>query len=141
MRQNCFICRKHTGLEAAPPGGYIIEDVHWKVGHGPAHLTRLGTIVIESARHYLDFAEMTVDEASAFGPLLAKLYMALKAETAAERIYTALFMEGASHFHAWLVPRFRDEQVRGPALLAEEAPCDEQAAARLAAALRERLLR
>jgi len=42
--QNCFICRKHAGLEAAPPGGYIFEDANWKVGHGPAHLIRLGTL-------------------------------------------------------------------------------------------------
>jgi hypothetical protein len=59
----------------------------------------------------------------------------------AERVYTALFMEGAPHFHAWLVPRFHEEQVRGPALLAEEASCVEGAAVRLAGALRERLSR
>jgi diadenosine tetraphosphate (Ap4A) HIT family hydrolase len=140
MQQNCFICRKNVGLEAAPPGGYIIEDMYWKVGHGPAHTSRLGTLVIEAARHYLDFADMTSDEATSYGPLLVKLYAALKAETGAERVYTALFMEGAPHFHTWLVPRFVEEQVRGPALLAEETPCNGVAAARLAGALRERLL-
>jgi diadenosine tetraphosphate (Ap4A) HIT family hydrolase len=141
MQPDCFICRKHVSLEAPPPGGYIVEDAHWKVGHGPVHVTRLGTLVIESARHYLDFAEMTSEEAASFGPLLMKLYSALKLETGAQRVYTALFMEGAPHFHAWLVPRYAGEQVRGPALLAEEVPCDEEAATRLAGALREQLSR
>lgn len=71
MQQNCFICGKHAGLEAIPPGGYIV-------------------------------------------------------------------VEGAPHFHTWLVPRFPGEQVRGPALLAEEAASEEMAA-RLAETLRRRL--
>jgi len=28
MDTNCFICRKHEGLEALPPGGYIYENEH-----------------------------------------------------------------------------------------------------------------
>jgi diadenosine tetraphosphate (Ap4A) HIT family hydrolase len=139
--QDCFICRKHADWEAQPPGGYLYEDAHWKVGHGPSQMVGLGTLVIESARHYLDFAEMTTDEATSYGPLLARLYVALKAETGAERIYTAVFMEGASHFHAWLHPRLPGEQVRGPALLMLDynVPCDEAAATRLVVALRARL--
>lgn len=140
MPPDCFICRKNEGLEAPPPGGYVYEDAHWKVGHAPTHMTGLGTLVIESARHYLDFADMTADEAATFGGLLAKLYAGLKAETEAERVYTALFMEGAPHFHAWLVPRYPGDAVRGPALL-EQNQCDEVAAVRLAEALRTQLAR
>ena len=29
----CFICRKHNGQEATPPGGYIYEYEHWMVCH------------------------------------------------------------------------------------------------------------
>jgi diadenosine tetraphosphate (Ap4A) HIT family hydrolase len=139
MEPNCFICRKNAGLEAPPPGGYIYEDAHWKVGHAPAHVVGLGTLVVESARHYLDPADMTPDEAASFGPLLAKLYRALKGETDAERVYSAWFMEGAPHFHAWLVPRYPGGEVRGPALL-DQSRCDEAQAAQLAGALRKRLM-
>jgi diadenosine tetraphosphate (Ap4A) HIT family hydrolase len=141
MHQDCFVCRKHAGREAHPPGGYFYEDAYWKVGHGPPQMVGLGTLVIESARHYLDFAEMTTDEAASYGPLLAKLYVALKAETGAERIYTTVFLEGTPHFHAWLHPRLPDEQMRGPAslMLDHNVPCEETAAARLAVALRAKL--
>jgi diadenosine tetraphosphate (Ap4A) HIT family hydrolase len=139
MEQGCFICRKNVGLEDTSPGGYVYEDDHWKVGHAPAHMVGLGTLVVESARHYLDFSEMNADEAASFGELLSKLYRVLKAETGAERVYTALFMEGAPHFHAWLVPRYPGGHVRGPALL-DQSSCDEAEAGQLAGALKRRLV-
>ena len=139
MQQDCFICRKHIGLESAPPGGYIFQNDNWKVGHGPVHVVRIGTLVIESVRHYLDFEAMTAEEAVTVGPLLVKLYSALKVETGAERIYTSLFVEGAPHFHIWLVPRFHNDTVRGPALLEEKAQGSEEEAPRLANILRWRL--
>jgi diadenosine tetraphosphate (Ap4A) HIT family hydrolase len=108
------------------------------VCHAPSNMVGLGTLVVESARHYLDFSEMNADEAASFGVLVSKLYTILKTETGAERVYTALFMEGALHFHAWIVPRYPGGQVRGPALL-DQASCDEAEAVRLAEALRKRL--
>jgi len=33
-----FICQKHKGLEAPPPGGDIYEDEHWMVCHAPGKL-------------------------------------------------------------------------------------------------------
>jgi diadenosine tetraphosphate (Ap4A) HIT family hydrolase len=138
MEQSCFICRKNAGLEAPPPGGYVYEDVYWKVGHAPSDMVGLGTLVVESTRHYLDFSGMETDEAASFGGLMAKLYAALMAETGAERVYCALFAEGAPHFHVWLVPRYPGGEVRGPALL-DQSSCDETEAIALAAALRKRL--
>lgn len=138
MPPDCFICRKHTGQEAQPPGGYIYEDANWKTGHARAQMAGLGTLVVESARHFLDFAEMTPDESLSFGVLMTKLYTCLKAETEAELVYTVLYMEGIPHFHAWLVPRYKNGTVRGLALL-EKSQCDETAAVRLAGALRTRL--
>ena len=55
----CFLCRKHIGQEVAPPGGYIYEDEHWMVCHAQPHMGPLGTLFIESRRHFLDYAEMT----------------------------------------------------------------------------------
>ena len=50
--EDCFLCRKHNGGEAAPPGGYIYEDEHWRICHAPPKLGPLGTLFIESKRHF-----------------------------------------------------------------------------------------
>jgi hypothetical protein len=48
----CFICDKHEGKEATPPGGYIYEDAYRMVCHAPGKLGPLGTLFIESKRHF-----------------------------------------------------------------------------------------
>jgi diadenosine tetraphosphate (Ap4A) HIT family hydrolase len=113
MTENCFICHKHDGLESAPPGGYIYEDPHWMVCHAPVNLAPLGTLFIESRRHFLDYSEMTVEEAASLGNLLKLVYGALKEHTEAERIYQLATMEGQPHLHMWLVPRRKDVTERG----------------------------
>ena len=92
----CFICRKQKGLEAAPPGGYIYEDEHWMVCHAPGKLGPLGTLFIESKRHFLDYSGMTVEESTSLGNVLKRTYQALRANMDIERIYqlsTALVHE------------------------------------------------
>jgi diadenosine tetraphosphate (Ap4A) HIT family hydrolase len=107
----CFVCRKHNGQEPAPPGGYIYEDAHWMVCHAPAKLGPLGTLFIESRRHFLNYAEMTAKEAA--------------------------FLGGAPHFHCWILPRRRDVTKRGLKFLARDDSCDEQDAIALVEKLRE----
>jgi diadenosine tetraphosphate (Ap4A) HIT family hydrolase len=133
----CFVCRKHNGQETTPPGGYIYEDAHWMVCHAPAKLGPLGTLFIESRRHFLTYAEMTVEEAATLGGVLKKMYEALNLHTQAERIYQLSTMEGAPHFHCWIVPRRKDVTERGLKFLAREDSCDEQDAIALVEKLRE----
>ena len=137
MRENCFICRKHNGLESAPSGGYIYEDSHWMVCHVPVNLGPLGTLFIESRRHFLDYAEMTVEEAASLGNLLKQVYAALKEYTEAERIYQLSTMEGQPHLHIWLVPRRRNVPERGLKFLAKDDTCEEKDAIGLAEKLRK----
>src|SRR5512144_2207098 len=111
--EDCFICRKHNGLEPAPPGGYIYEDEHWMVCHAPGRLGPLGTLFIESRRHFLDYSEMTDEEAASLGGVLRRVFAALRAQTGAERIYHVLLLEGVPHFHAWIVPRRPQDPERG----------------------------
>jgi diadenosine tetraphosphate (Ap4A) HIT family hydrolase len=137
---NCFICRKHAGREALPPGGYIYEDQYWKVCHAPADSGPPGTLLVEARRHYLDYAEMTPDEAASYGPLLHRLYEALKGTVNAERVYHIVLLEGQPHFHAWLVPRSEGQSKRGIAFLADEGQsCDESEAQQLVRTLRQTL--
>lgn len=133
--ENCFICRKHKGREAAPPGGYIHEDEYWMVCHAPGKVGPLGTIFIESKRHFLDYAEMTDEESASLGEVLRKIYSALRLHTDAERIYQVTSIEGVPHFHSWLVPRRKDIPERGLKFLARDDSCSDEEAGVLAGKL------
>lgn len=133
----CFICRKHKGQEPAPPGGYIYEDEHWLVCHAPGKLGPLGTLFIESRRHFLDYADMTDAEAASLGNVLKRVYKALREYTGAERMYQLCTMEGQPHYHCWIVPRRKEVTERGLKFLARDDSCDDREAAALAEKLRE----
>lgn len=135
--ESCFVCRKHRGEEAAPPGGYVYEDEHWMVCHAPPNKGPLGTLFIESKRHVLDFGEFNSAEAASFGRLARAVYTSLKTLIGPERIYQVSMMEGVPHFHAWIVPRGQDVAEHGVAFLARDLTCTEAAAVELVVALRE----
>lgn len=136
---DCFLCQKHEGEVASPPGGYIYEGAYWLVCHAPVDKGPLGTVFIESRRHFLDFAEANENELATYGPLLKKVYAALKSLTGAERIYQVVFVEGIPHFHAWLVPRRKGNE-KGVPFLAKDTVCKKEEAEELAAALRELII-
>jgi diadenosine tetraphosphate (Ap4A) HIT family hydrolase len=138
---DCFLCQKHAGKVASPPGGYIYEDSHWRVCHAPIDKGPLGTLFVESQRHFLDFAEASPDETASYGPLLKKLYTELKSITGAERIYQVIMLEGVSHFHSWLVPRGKEIPERGIKFLEKDFFCNETDAQKLSAMLREMMRR
>lgn len=135
--EDCFLCRKHIGQEVAPPGGYIYEDEHWMVCHAPGKLGPLGTLFIESRRHFLDYAEMTDEESASLGDVMKKIYHALKLHTGAERVYQVTLMEGVPHFHSWLVSHHKEDTERGMKFLARDDFCSDEEASALADKLRE----
>ena len=135
---DCFLCQKHKGEVAPPPGRYIYEGTHWLVCHAPVDKGPLGTLFIESRRHFLDFAEANEEELAEYGPLLKKVYAALKSLTGAERVYQVVFLEGIPHFHAWLIPR-REGEEKGMAFLSKDIVCEQAEAKRLAEKLRNAL--
>lgn len=135
----CFLCQKHAGIVASPPGGYIYEDALWRVCHAPVDKGPLGTLFIKSQRHFLDFSEALPDETASYGPLLKKLYIELKSITGAERIYQVIMLEGVPHFHAWLLPRTKEIPERGIKFLQKDFTCREPDAQKLAVTLREAL--
>jgi diadenosine tetraphosphate (Ap4A) HIT family hydrolase len=101
----------------------------------------LGTLFIESQRHFLDFSEALPDETASYGPLLKKLYTELKSITGAERVYQVIMLEGVPHFHAWLVPRAKEIPERGIKFLEKDFTCNESDAQKLSALLREAMKR
>lgn len=137
--ESCFLCRKHEGQEAAPPGGYIYEDACWMVCHAPGRLGPLGTLFIESRRHFLDYSEMIGEEAVSLGGVLQRVFAALREQTGAERIYQVVLMEGVPHYHAWIVPRRKEDSERGMKFLASDDSCADEDAVRLAETMRQAL--
>lgn len=135
--ETCFIYRKHNGQEAAPPGGYIYKDEHWMVCHAPVKLGPLGTLFIESKRHFLDYSGMTDEESASLGNVLKKAYHTLRTHTEAERIYQLSTMEGQPHYHCWIVPRGKNIPERGLKFLARDDSCSEEEASALANKLRK----
>lgn len=133
----CFLCQKHAGKVTFPPGGYIYEDLHWMVCHAPVDKGPLGTLFIESKRHFLDFAEMNQDEAASYGKLLKNLYIALRSVLESERIYQVTMLEGVPHLHTWLVPRSQNIPERGIPFLVKDYTCMDSDAQELAASLRQ----
>jgi diadenosine tetraphosphate (Ap4A) HIT family hydrolase len=136
---DCFICRKHQGREAAPPGGYIYDDKHWKVCHAPGKLGPLGTLFIESKRHFLDYADMTDEESASLGRVMRMVYRALRLHTGADRIYQVTMLDGVPHYHTWLVTHRKEDPVRGIKFLARDDTCRDEEAMELADRLRETL--
>ncbi len=120
---DCFICRKHRAEVAPSPGGYLWEDKTWLVCHAPAEIAGAGTLILESRQHHLDLEDMPADDRVSFGPVLGRLYPAIRRGTGAERVYLLSTMGGVAHFHAWLVPWWADCALRGPEYLAAERSC------------------
>lgn len=132
---NCPYC----DLRADPVGGWIYSDVRWLVRHGPASSTIAGGLQIISVRHFVEFAEMTDEEAGSFGPLLVRLDGALRATTDAERVHLVSTRDRVAHFHAWLYPRPASHPLRGTDFLAAPQSSEVADLERVADAVRQRM--
>jgi diadenosine tetraphosphate (Ap4A) HIT family hydrolase len=131
---SCLVCRKYSGGtvpcwagRATPPGGHLIDDALWRVGHAPTVFAPCGSLLLESKRHFLDHSEMTADESASFGALIGRLTTAIKQVSGAERVHVYSSMDGAPHFHVWLTPR-RPEDIKGRGFIVSGGYCTEAAA-------------
>lgn len=109
---HCHICVKYEGAtlpahagHPTPPGGHLLDDGVWRVGHGPTPFWPAGTLLIESHRHFLDWADLDDEESRSIGRLIRRFVGPLREATGAPRVHVFSCMEGAPHFHVWLVPR------------------------------------
>jgi len=107
------------------------------VCHAPGRLGPLGTLFIESKRHFLDYAEMTNEESASFGNVMRMIYRELKIHAGAERVYQVTLIEGIPHFHSWLVSHRKEDTEKGMKFLAGDGSCSDREAAELAGKLRD----
>jgi diadenosine tetraphosphate (Ap4A) HIT family hydrolase len=137
-RSDCFVCRKQEGLEASPTGGYIVEGKYFLVEHAPLKMSHVGTVIIESRRHLLDFGEMTSAESTEFGSIMKRLVPAVKAVTESDRIYYLSVNEHAPHFHLWLVPKLKNTKLEPLPFLSRHAvPATKSGAAAISRKIRK----
>jgi diadenosine tetraphosphate (Ap4A) HIT family hydrolase len=134
----CELCtyRRDHRPQEGDVGGYVYEDEHWYAYHAPVATAMLGQLFLVSKRHFLDFTEMTAEEAVSYGPVLGRLGAALKHVAQAERVYVLVTVEGMPHFHAWLIPRKAGLEERGWALVTSPRSCSADDALRVVSDLR-----
>ncbi|MEU9478090.1 hypothetical protein [Streptomyces sp. NPDC048191] len=144
-QERCLICAKYAGEPVpawagrpVPPGGHLVDDGTWRVGHGPTGFWPRGTLLIESRRHFLDHSDISPDEAVSLGLLVRRLTGAIKEATGAPRVHVWSCMEGTPHFHTWLVPRV-GEVDSGRAFIGAPGHCTEAQATQSVQAIREAL--
>ncbi|HZT97093.1 MAG TPA: HIT family protein [Chloroflexota bacterium] len=73
--------------------------------------TYLGQLLLQTKRHVPGYAELTDGEAVAAGLALTRVARALKACTAAEKIYAFTFAEVVPHLHTYVTSRYRGTPV------------------------------
>ncbi len=138
MPQSFDAC-PYCDLSTEPVGGWIHRDPRWLVRHGDPNVSMAGALQVIAVRHYIDFAEMTDEEAASFGRLLVRLDAALRASTGAERVHLVSTRDRVPHFHAWLYPRAADHPLRGTNFLAAPQSAEVADSERVAEAVRNRL--
>jgi histidine triad (HIT) family protein len=106
--EDCFICRKHRGLEDIP-GGAIYEDElvfcghSWSIADGVAPY--LGGFIVEPKRHIPGWADLTDREAEAVGKVIRDVCKAVRMAFDAEHVYVFVVGHHIPHLHVWVIPR------------------------------------
>ena len=104
---DCFICNKHAG-NIVTEGVTIYEDEYVYVGHIDRNgkPNYLGHIMLDLKRHAPTLADLTLEEAKAFGVTMARVSKALKDSENAEHIYSFVSGNSVPHLHMHLVARY-----------------------------------
>ncbi len=106
---DCFVCRKHRGLEAVP-GGTIYENGLVYVSHsslGNKETTHyLGHLFLEPKRHVADLGLLLPEEAREIGFSLMLCARALQEVCAIEHVYSFILGDNVPHVHVNIVGRY-----------------------------------
>jgi diadenosine tetraphosphate (Ap4A) HIT family hydrolase len=105
MPQSCAICAIHQDpalLQAYEIG----RGTLWLLRHHPDPAPLPGWFLLDSCRHLGGPADLTADEALAWGPAVQWASALVRELTGCDRVYAIAFGEGAHHLHLHLIPRF-----------------------------------
>ncbi len=119
----CVLCRVVAGTEPVP-GGVLLREAGFALHAVAAPSPVRGWLVLTSLRHARAVYDLDEAEASALGPLMAKVMRAQLQALGAEHVYAFAIGDAVHHCHLHLVPRFADtpSQLRGAGVFS--APAD-----------------
>ena len=106
--EGCVACDLAEG-RLPLPGGVIFETSSWFVEHTVGPLG-VGTVILKPKRHVTRVSELTDDEASELGPLLAKAALVVDELVTPEQVYTCLWSHAGGtpvHIHYVVQPATR----------------------------------
>jgi diadenosine tetraphosphate (Ap4A) HIT family hydrolase len=136
----CLLCRVEDA-DAFFGRQRVWEDEYWRLSvvlHGAV----VGFAHLEPQRHIPFITDLDGVEATMLGPVLARATAALRAATAADKVYVYVFGDRVPHLHFNLAPYTPDSPlVSGRGLVREGAPeIDPVAHQRVAAAVADALV-
>lgn len=104
---SCFICDKHRSI-IKTAGTTIYENEWVYVGHidREGKPNYAGHVMIDLKRHVPGMADMTGEEASAFGIAMSRVSRALTESEGAEHVYALVSGNSVPHLHMHLVARY-----------------------------------
>ena len=109
MRKECFICRKHKGLENIP-GGAIFEDELVYISHAQLWKNEtkhyLGHVFVEPKRHLPLLADLTKEESQAIGYFTSLVAKALVEILSVEHVYSFVLGHHIDHVHVHIIGRY-----------------------------------
>lgn len=107
--RDCFVCRKHRGLELVP-GGAIYQDDLIYISHaqlwGDEVDHYLGHLFVEPKRHVPGLGGLTEAEAKAIGVYTSRLARALEQTEGVEHVYAFVIGDHVPHVHVHVIGRY-----------------------------------
>lgn len=95
---SCLTCRFNRD-EIASLGGPIYRDALWRLEHVNEPIPLVGWLVLKPMRYVEAFADLTEEEAAAFGPLTRRVTQAMTEVLRPIKTYLSLFTDRAPTRH------------------------------------------
>ncbi|WP_143804847.1 HIT family protein [Paraliobacillus ryukyuensis] len=109
---NCVICDKHANEEDV-----LYDGQDWLITKGSYDANILGYLCLAPRRHVEDWSDLTIDETKQIGVLIKTIELAIKQIIDIDRLYTVTISEAVRHLHFHLIPRKKDDSIRGLPLI------------------------
>jgi diadenosine tetraphosphate (Ap4A) HIT family hydrolase len=103
---DCTICRGQAGDEELDRVE-VWRDDQWRLSMS-RHGTTLGFGYLEPIRHIPYLADLNGEEATTFGPAIARASRVLREATGGALVYAYVFGGGIAHIHVHLAPNAPD---------------------------------
>jgi histidine triad (HIT) family protein len=107
--QDCFVCRKHQGLEHVP-GGVVFENELIYISHaqlwGEEEDHYLGHLFVEPKSHVPKLSGLSDEEAQAIGLFVSRVAKALEQTLGVEHVYAFVIGDHVPHVHIHVLGRY-----------------------------------